>query len=57
MSIFNKKLLEEMPTLANPSSDEESDKDDEDFVENFRVKSKFYYTYSIESASPTIPLR
>ena len=42
MSIFNEKLLEGMPTLANPSSDEDSEEEDEDFVEKFRVKSKIY---------------
>ena len=44
MSLFSEELLHDMPTLANPSSDEdEESEDDDDFIEKFRVKSKFIY--------------
>ena len=48
MSLFSEELLHDMPTLANPSSDEdEESEDDDDFIEKFRVKSKFiHYKYS-----------
>ena len=42
MSLFSQELLRDMPTLANPSEDEESTDDDDDLddFEPFYVKSK-----------------
>ena len=47
MSLFSEELLKDMPTLANPSSDEDESDDDDDFIEKFKVKGELHRSFSI----------